>query len=587
MICKSYSIPWALLALLAIAGTAQAQSNTTFTNEGGGDWNTPENWDTGFVPEFTFDERALIDFGFTVTLSDVLDNTPPVAENGRQGPAAVRMFGDTTRLEILDGALLTVQEGDVDTDGFEIFDGTLNLQGTGQLVAHNFSMLAAGVVEFGVTGTTNFNTAPLSINGRANPDGAQLAINFADGAGLGVGELLTVIDAETIASDFGTVAVTGQELGVGQEYRFITSSGGNGTILSLTVDQKPILTVDRDTGNVSLGNPSGGAVELDAYTIRSDLGTINDGNFVGLPGSEWITSPGSANQVTQLRNSGVQVLGPASDFNLGNIYAALTEIPDFGIPLTSFEDIELTYSNSSDAEIDGIVQFVGDISENNLVVLIDSTTGQATMKNDSTYTIEIEAYTITSEGSFLEPGTWNSFDDQGLNSGNWEDSLGSSSARLTELIQSGTATITPGQEFDLGVIYDVTGIDTDILGFEFLFPPADSVDGDFNGDGTVNLADYTVWRDNLGAADESAIGGNGDGMNGVDAADYQLWKDNFGMSLSDSGGIPDVRTGVVKFVSAPPLVGLSAVPEPGTMVLTLLSGVVAFGWVRMARGTQS
>ncbi|MCO6043652.1 cadherin domain-containing protein [Aeoliella sp. ICT_H6.2] len=52
--------------------------------------------------------------------------------------------------------------------------------------------------------------------------------------------------------------------------------------------------------------------------------------------------------------------------------------------------------------------------------------------------------------------------------------------------------------------------------------------GDFNRDGRVNLADYVVWRNNLGASDESSINDNGDGMNGVDAADYQLWKDNFG-----------------------------------------------------------
>ena len=35
--------------------------------------------------------------------------------------------------------------------------------------------------------------------------------------------------------------------------------------------------------------------------------------------------------------------------------------------------------------------------------------------------------------------------------------------------------------------------------------------GDYNGNGTVDAADYVVWRDNLGAADESALNGNGDG----------------------------------------------------------------------------
>ena len=69
----------------------------------------------------------------------------------------------------------------------------------------------------------------------------------------------------------------------------------------------------------------------------------------------------------------------------------------------------------------------------------------------------------------------------------------------------------------------VVGGRIDIGAFEALVKP-----GDFNDDGVVNAADYTVWRDNLGASDESAIANHGDGMNGVDAGDYQLWRNNFG-----------------------------------------------------------
>lgn len=52
--------------------------------------------------------------------------------------------------------------------------------------------------------------------------------------------------------------------------------------------------------------------------------------------------------------------------------------------------------------------------------------------------------------------------------------------------------------------------------------------GDFNGDGVVDAVDYAVWRENLGAADETAIMGGGDGQNGVDAADYLVWRANYG-----------------------------------------------------------
>lgn len=85
--------------------------------------------------------------------------------------------------------------------------------------------------------------------------------------------------------------------------------------------------------------------------------------------------------------------------------------------------------------------------------------------------------------------------------------------------------------------------------------------GDFNGDGFVDAADYTTWRDNLGDADETNINDAGDGMNGVDAADYDLWVANFGM------GTPPAGNG-------------SAVPEPATCLLVMLSVVAGCGVAR-------
>jgi hypothetical protein len=60
------------------------------------------------------------------------------------------------------------------------------------------------------------------------------------------------------------------------------------------------------------------------------------------------------------------------------------------------------------------------------------------------------------------------------------------------------------------------------------------VPGDFTGDGVVDAADYTVWRDNLGTADESSLGGNGDGARGVGQGDYALWQANFGVGAASA-----------------------------------------------------
>ncbi len=65
----------------------------------------------------------------------------------------------------------------------------------------------------------------------------------------------------------------------------------------------------------------------------------------------------------------------------------------------------------------------------------------------------------------------------------------------------------------------------------------DGVRGDFNGDGIVNAADYTVWRDHLGAETDNPLGGLGDGVPGVGAGDHDAWRDNYGATAG-----PDFRT---------------------------------------------
>ncbi len=77
--------------------------------------------------------------------------------------------------------------------------------------------------------------------------------------------------------------------------------------------------------------------------------------------------------------------------------------------------------------------------------------------------------------------------------------------------------------------------------------------GDFNDDGVVNLADYTVWRDNLGSTTPgvlNGVGDNGGASSGiVDAADYLLWKTRFGSvaspSVSLTHGVPEPASAVL------------------------------------------
>lgn len=122
-----------------------------------------------------------------------------------------------------------------------------------------------------------------------------------------------------------------------------------------------------------------------------------------------------------------------------------------------------------------------------------------------------------------------------------------------------------GSDFLIRGLDHITNADTGFVDFQeagFMFayidfengpiaPPAVGLAGDFNNDGIVDAADYTVWRDNLGG-DESTLGGNGDGVGVVDNDDYALWAANYGAT---SGAV------------------ITAVPEPTAIVLLGLAGV--------------
>jgi hypothetical protein len=126
------------------------------------------------------------------------------------------------------------------------------------------------------------------------------------------------------------------------------------------------------------------------------------------------------------------------------------------------------------------IQVVGTIPHVPLTVTIDTSTGEAVLSNPSAvYSVALDEYVLATTSGTLDKNAWSSLYDQGYD-----------------------------EQLPL-------------------------LNADFNSDGAVDAADYTLWRDNEGAPagtlDNDSVGGViGDGQ-------YQLWKQNFGATAAGAG----------------------------------------------------
>ena len=90
--------------------------------------------------------------------------------------------------------------------------------------------------------------------------------------------------------------------------------------------------------------------------------------------------------------------------------------------------------------------------------------------------------------------------------------------------------------------------------FMMQIPIAVDLPGDYNGDGTVNAADYAVWRDNSGA---SVMLHNDTTPGSVIAADYEEWQANFGDAIDEGNSGTNV-------------------PEPAALLLAAIAAAATF-----------
>lgn len=614
----------ATLACLTIAaalpmqstGVAQDPNDIQWGNTGVGDWNVGTNWpEFGAVPQAaTFNEIAIIDNGGTAFL-----NAAAVAEVGGVVIGTADLLGGA--LEIRDGgSLIAVDNGVTNGDvviGRGAQTGVLTIDRGGSLTADVLSLnpgsssvvlgggagagvatinvqsaafrsdtrfvgtnvsLSTNQLRFGgqtnliaeITGTSH---SVIDVSGIAVLDG-ELTLDF-NGPTPSVGDSWTLIDASAIVSSFDQISTTAN-LAPGQSFNTRQAAGGNGTLLQATLDNTLTLKVDRTSGATTIVNESGASVSLSGYSITSASGSLNptwnslaDQNVAGFQEA----NP-TANALSELNTTG-NTSATATGFSLGGAYDP--SLPAFGT--SPAEDLGFTFRAADGRDLRGIVEYEGDEVLNNMVLTIDPSTGDARLTNDSRTTLNLDFYRISSDSNSLLT-TWDSLQDQGL--GNWQEA-NPDTADVGELEPNGELALAGAAYVELDGLWNTSGVqDADDLTFLFRDPVLGQftgivefativagVEGDYNNNGTVDVADYAIWRDNLGG---NILLANDATPGTVDESDYTVWKNNFGMSqgagsLAGSAPVPEPATWALGLVAMGALLLMNRVRKPQSFAL--------------------
>jgi hypothetical protein len=446
-------------------------------------------------------------------------------------PITIGTFGGSGSLTLQNGAIADF--GDLPFGiGIDIDNPS---SGTGVVSVTSGSTLSTNDMVELADGNLN-STANLNING-TNSAFSQSDHNASITAGITVGSPVN-----------GTATIN-----VGA-----TASGG-----TLTTGARG-LVINR-TGTVNVGSAS----TTGTLNANGDV-TVNGGLLQVFSGSLFNLAAG---KTLHIQNGGTayfesfNINGSNIDFVTGSLTYAGNLLVGTGSPLgadlvlASKLQLTLTGTTSVDAShllsIDGGSLHTGSIVNNGMLVFYTGTfaTGTATLNANSELDVDLGGTTrntkycaLVASGSVslagalvvtlnFVPVAGNSFDIL-----DWGSVTGTFSSIQLPTLRGGLAWNT-SQLYLTGVI-SVTG--------------AAAVAGDYNGNGIVDAADYTIWRDTLGSTTDLRANGDNTGASAdkIDQADFNVWKSNFGNHSGSGAGTN------------------AAVPEPAALWM-LLTGILA------------
>ncbi|MEM9657895.1 MAG: PEP-CTERM sorting domain-containing protein, partial [Planctomycetota bacterium] len=284
----------------------------------------------------------------------------------------------------------------------------------------------------------------------------------------------------------------------------------------------------------------GTLLEIAGYSVLSNGGMLAPDQFSGLQdqaAANWQEATPTASALSELYdipNAGYAV--DATPINLGAVFAGPNE---FG----TSPDVAFEYVTSDNQVVQGLVEYSGTKAANNLELIVDPESGAALLRNSSDFTISLSGYSILSESGALRPAEddWSSLASQGLSG--WDEAAPTTDA-LSELVSSGATELNPGRSFSLGELFTVAGEQDLTLEFYLdgesqfrngivSYVSLRALPGDFDGNGTVDGADFVLWQR------DASVG---------ELAD---WEANFGTSAAAAS--------------------VASVPEPAAMGLILLA----------------
>ena len=527
-----------LIALLVVGAQAQTTTyNWSNTDPGGGDWTVGGNWDSLIAPLATFDESGNIGNGGTAFVAGAasspagitipngqleiqsggtLASTP--GATGGDGTVDVGQGSNTSHLRVLGGGsftapILNVNGGSADTSVELSGTGSLAVTGNGTLArttritGPDATFTVGGDLTIGgnffsdITSDTS-HTAIGVVGGVSINEGTALDLAFGGTADPTLGDSWTLVSGSSGVTG-GFSSINGPALAAGLGYK-VDTSGGN---VTLSVGNVLTLTVDRSTGAADISDPSG-AIPIELYSVGSPGGNLTPATWQsladsGYDGGSWVEgSPNGGNQFG-LAEARANPLG-SSTLSAGQPQSIGSIIDPSGLTFgQTIEDLNFLYLEPGNTvETVGNVEYVG--PHNNLVLIVDPTTGDAAIQNQSSTDVSISLYSIASQASSLDPNGWNSFEESGVDGGVWQRGVGSA-VTLVEANPDSSTLIGAGSVFGIGMPFNIGGGQD--LDFEFLLDgddaetlgvveygplPNPELDGDYDDSGDVGPGDLDL-----------------------------------------------------------------------------------------------